>query len=41
MGEGSDVVADGIEDHSIASPRLGWVMLAVLFGCGATIGALS
>ena len=41
MGQGSEARADVLEDESIATPRLGWVMLAVLFGCGATIGALS
>src|SRR3954447_22924382 len=34
MGEGS-------EERSIVTARLGWVMLAVLYGSGATIGALS
>ena len=41
MGEGSVVRAPAVDDQSIATPRLGWVMLAVLYGCGATIGALS
>src|SRR5687767_11716979 len=41
MGEGVEGRADVLEDESIATPRLGWVMLAVLFGCGATIGAQS
>jgi diguanylate cyclase (GGDEF)-like protein len=34
-------MGDGSEEQSVATARLGWVMLAVLYGCGATIGALS
>jgi diguanylate cyclase (GGDEF)-like protein len=41
MGEGSEIRPQGLEEQSVASARLGWVMLAVLYGCGATIGALS
>jgi diguanylate cyclase (GGDEF)-like protein len=41
MGEGSEVRSGAVDEQSIATARLGWVMLAVLYGCGATIGALS
>ena len=41
MGEGSEVRPDAPADRSIDSPRFMWVMLAVLYGAGATIGALS
>ncbi len=41
MGEGSEVRADAVADREIDSPRFMWVMLAVLYGAGATIGALS
>jgi diguanylate cyclase (GGDEF)-like protein len=41
MGEGSEGRLGAVEGQSIATARLGWVMLAVLYGCGATIGALS
>ncbi len=41
MGEGEVARSDPVDEQSIVTARLGWVMLAVLFGCGATIGALS
>ena len=41
MGEGPEGRPDAVAERSIDSPRFMWVMLAVLFGCGATIGALS
>jgi diguanylate cyclase (GGDEF)-like protein len=34
-------MGEGPEEQSVATARLGWVMLAVLYGSGATIGALS
>ena len=41
MGEGMDPLMDTGSEGSTESPRFMWVMLAVLFGVGATIGALS
>jgi hypothetical protein len=41
MGEDSEARVDGADDRAIDSPRFMWLMLAVLYGAGATIGALS
>jgi diguanylate cyclase (GGDEF)-like protein len=41
MGEGPEARPDAVAERSIDSPRFMWVMLAVLYGAGATIGALS
>jgi diguanylate cyclase (GGDEF)-like protein len=40
MGEGTEALTETAEG-SIESPRFMWVMLAILFGSGAIIGALS
>jgi diguanylate cyclase (GGDEF)-like protein len=41
MGEGRAVLIERTEQQSIESPRYMWVMLAILFGAGGIIGAIS